>query len=184
MHAALKAGDRAPDFTLPNGLGRPVSFSESLRQGPAVVTFYRGGWCPYSNIQLRAYQRALKEMTALGGKILAISPRLPDGCLSTAETNQLRFDALSDVGNHVARSFGLVHALADERRTALQSSNKALPSINGDDSWARPATCVNTPSSRIAHATIALDFRQRLSPEAVIAALRSARTDGLLRAWR
>src|SRR5271154_4610816 len=98
--AALKTGDQAPDFTLPDGSGRPVSLSERLRVGPAVVTFYRGGWCPYCNLQLRAYQRALEEITALGGKLVAISPQLPDGSLTTAETNKLTFDVLSDVGNH------------------------------------------------------------------------------------
>src|SRR5277367_6726719 len=80
---AAKVGDLAPDFTLPDANGKSVSLSECLRSGPAVVIFYRGGWCPYCNIQLRAYQRALDEFTGLGGQLLAISPQLPDGSLST-----------------------------------------------------------------------------------------------------
>ena len=82
IEKALKTGDHAPDFTLPNPSGRAVSLSALLRSGPAVVTFYRGGWCPYCNLQLRAYQQALGEITAL----VAISPQLPDGSMSTAET--------------------------------------------------------------------------------------------------
>jgi hypothetical protein len=104
IEKALKTGDHAPDFTLPNPSGRAVSLSALLRSGPAVVTFYRGGWCPYCNLQLRAYQQALGEITALGAKLVAISPQLPDGSMSTAETNRLSFDVLSDVGNRVARS--------------------------------------------------------------------------------
>jgi Peroxiredoxin len=106
MQAALKVGDRAANFTLPDALGRPVSLAQRLAEGPAVVTFYRGGWCPYCNIQLRGYQRSLPEIAGLGGKIIAISPQLPDGSLAMVEANKLEFDVLSDIGNGVARSFG------------------------------------------------------------------------------
>jgi peroxiredoxin len=175
LHATLKTGDRAPDFTLPDALGRPVSLAERLHQGPAVVTFYRGGWCPYCNIQLRAYQRALPEIAALGARIIGISPQLPDGSLTTAEANKLDFDVLSDLGNGVARAFGLVYALPDELRAALRSNGKALPRINGDDSWELPlpATYVIANDGRIAHAAIEVDYRRRLEPEAIVAALQS-----------
>lgn len=141
------------------------------------MTFYRGGWCPYCNLQLRAYQQVLGEVTALGAKLVAISPQLPDGSLSTAEMNKLSFDVLSDVGNHVARSFGLVYSLPDELRAALTSNNKALPGINGDNSWELPlpATYVVAPDRKIALAEIELDYRERLEPEAMVAALRSLR---------
>jgi peroxiredoxin len=176
---ALKTGNHAPGFSLPNPSGRPVSLAGLLRGGPAVVTFYRGGWCPYCNLQLRAYQQVLGEITALGAKLVAISPQLPDGLLSTAEMNKLSFDVLSDVGNHVARSFGLVYSLPDELRAALTSNNKALPGINGDDSWELPlpATYVVAPDHKIALAEIELDYRERLEPDAIVAALRTLRAD-------
>ncbi len=148
-----------------------------LRRGPAVVTFYRGGWCPYCNLQLRAYQAALPEMTALGAQLVAISPQLPDGSLSTAEANDLTFDVLSDVGNSVARRFGLVYALPEELRAALRSNNKALPGVNGDESWELPvpATYVIGRDRRVALAAIDVDYRNRLEPEAILAALKSLR---------
>jgi peroxiredoxin len=179
IEKALKTGNHAPDFSLPNPAGRPISLAGLLRGGPAVVTFYRGGWCPYCNLQLRAYQQVLSEITALGAKLVAISPQLPDGSLSTAEVNQLSFDVLSDVGNHVARSFGLVYSLPDELRAALTSNNKALPGINGDDSWELPlpATYVVAPDHKIALAQIELDYRERLEPDAIVAALRTLRAD-------
>ena len=116
----------------------PFPCSICCKHGPVVVTFYRGGWCPYCNIQLRAYQAVQPQMVALGARLVAISPQLPDRSLSTAETNELTFDVLSDVGNGVARSFGLVYALPEELREALRSNNKALPGINGDESWELP----------------------------------------------
>jgi peroxiredoxin len=118
---AIAVGDKAPDFTLPDSRGRQVSLTTVLRAGPAVVTFYRGGWCPYCNIQLRAYQRASPEIAALGGRILAISPQLPDGSLSVATKNALEFDVLSDVGNVVGRSWcGLCTAGGIARGNAVE----------------------------------------------------------------
>jgi peroxiredoxin len=177
LESAIGRGDQAPAFQLPDPKGRAVSLSNLLQAGPAVVTFYRGGWCPYCNIQLRAYQAVLPQMTALGARLVAISPQLPDGSLSTAETNALTFDILSDVGNGVARRFGLVWSLPEELRAALRSNNKALPGINGDDSWELPvpATYVIARDGRVALAAVESDYRKRLEPGAILAALQTLR---------
>jgi peroxiredoxin len=175
LSAAVGRGARAPDFTLRDPTGRPVALSELLRSGPAVVTFYRGGWCPYCNIQLRAYQAILPQIAALHASLTAISPQRPDGSLSTAQTNALTFHVLSDAGNKAARSFGLVYALPEELRAALRSNNKALPDINGDESWELPvpATYVIAPDGRVALAHVEVDYRKRLEPGAIIAALKA-----------
>jgi len=172
---AVAVGDVLSDFTLPDATGQDVSLSELVTDGPAILVFYRGGWCPYCNIQLRAYQAALPEMVALGARLVAISPQLPDRSLSTTETNELTFDVLSDVGNTVARRFGLVYALPEELRAALRSNNKALPGINGDESWELPvpAVYVIARDRRVALAAIDVDYRNRLEPEAILAALKS-----------
>jgi peroxiredoxin len=177
LERAIRTSDRAPDFTLPDPQGRNVSLGALLEVGPAVVTFYRGGWCPYCNIQLRAYQAMLPEMTALGARLVAISPQLPDGSLSTAESNELTFAVLSDVGNRVARTFGLVWSLPEELRAALRSNNRALPGINGDDSWELPvpATYVVARDGGVALAAIDVDYRNRLEPDAILTTLRSLR---------
>lgn len=173
-NTALREGDRAPDFALPDAKGGVVSLSSALAHGPAVVTFYRGGWCPYCNLQLRSYQALLPELASLGASMLAISPQLPDGSLSTAERESLTFDVLSDVGNGVARQFGLVYPLPQELRNALRSNNKALPDINGDDSWELPvpATYVIAQNQSISLAFIEIDYRQRLAPQQLLDALR------------
>jgi peroxiredoxin len=140
-----------------------------------VLAFYRGGWCPYCNIQLRAYQAALPLIAALGARLVAISPQLPEQSLATTQADELTFDVLSDVGNHAARRFGLVYALPEELRAALRSNNKALPGINGDESWELPvpATYVIAANGRIALAYIEVDYRKRLGPDAILDALRS-----------
>ena len=173
-------GSEAPEFSLPNAQGKLVSLSKALSDGPVVVTFYRGGWCPYCNLQLRAYQHALPEITALGGRLMAVSAQLPDKSLSTVEQNALEFDVLSDVGNRVARAFGLVYALPDELRAALISNNKALPMFNGDDSWELPvpATYVIGRDGRVVLASVQIDYRQRLAPEEIVAALQNIQSAG------
>lgn len=173
--AAAGVGAIAPVFALPGVDGGLVSSGELLQRGPIVVVFYRGGWCPYCNIQLRAYQAILPEITGLGARLVAISPQLPDQSLSTAQTEALTFDVLSDVGNQAARSFGLVYALPEELRAALRGNGKALPGINGDESWELPvpATYVIARDGRIAFAHVDVDYRQRAEPAAILAALRA-----------
>jgi len=172
---AVSVDEIAPNFTLPDAAGKSVILNDLLRSGPVVLTFYRGGWCPYCNIQLRAYQSVLPRIAALGGRLVAVSPQLPDNSLDTVTRNALTFDVLSDVGNKVARSYGLVYSLADEIRSALRSNNKALPSINGDESWELPvpATYVIARDRRVALAYIEVDYRKRLEPEALLTCLRS-----------
>lgn len=175
---AIGPNDRAPEFSLPDARGKSVSLSALLRDGPVVVSFYRGGWCPYCNLELRAYQAVLPQITELGGRLVAISPQLPDGSLSTAEANALTFDVLSDVGNRTARQFGLVFALPQELRDAMQAANRGLPGVNGDDSWELPlpATYVIGQDGRVALAYVDVDYRNRLEPDAILAALSSLRT--------
>src|SRR5258705_5916976 len=111
---ALAVGDEAPDFTLPDSRGRQISLATVLRAGPAVVTFYRGGWCPYCNIQLRAYQRALPEIAAFGGQIIATSPQLPGRSFVVVERTALEFVVLFDPGKAVWCRFGLGYVLPQE----------------------------------------------------------------------
>lgn len=172
------AGDIAPDFTLPEARGRSFVLSEALRRGPVVLAFYRGGWCPYCNIQLRAYQQALPDMQALNATLAAISPQTPDASLSTAEKDGLEFDVLSDVGNGVGRAFGLVYKLAPELRDVMEANGKPLSCFNGDESWELPvpATFVIAPDGKIVLAHVETDHRQRLAPEAILSALSHLRT--------
>jgi peroxiredoxin len=175
LASAVGVDEAAPDFALPNAAGKSIVLKELLRSGPVILTFYRGGWCPYCNIQLRAYQSVLPQISASGARLVAISPQLPDNSLDTANKNALTFDVLSDVRNEVARSYGLVYSLPEEIRAALRSNNKALPSINGDQSWELPvpATYVIARDQHVALAYIEVDYRKRLEPEALLTCLNS-----------
>lgn len=171
---ALGVGADAPDFSLPATNGEQVQLRDLLARGPVVLTFYRGDWCPYCNLQLRTYQKALPQINAHGATLVAVSPQLPDGSLTMAEKNELSFPVLSDVGNTVARRYGLVFAIDDETREKYLAMNIDLERSNGDDRWElpMPGTFVIDRSGVIRLAFVTPDYTQRLEPAEIIAALR------------
>lgn len=175
LDRGLKAGDKVPDFRLPEARGGFVRLKDLLAKGPVVLSFYRGGWCPYCNLELRALQKALPEITGLGAQLVAISPQTPDESLSTAEKNELAFCVLSDVGSVTAKAFGIAFDLAEELRPIYARSGHALPDKNGDESWVLPipATYVIDSDGTIALAFRDVDYRNRLEPAEIIAALRA-----------
>src|SRR5215831_5876316 len=115
---ALKEGEQAPDFTLPNARGNAVSLSHLLMQGPVVISFYRGQWCPYCHLALRSYQQAVPQLQTGGATLVAISPQMPDHSKALAEKLGLTFALLSDVGNQVARAYRLVFTIDKAVRSA------------------------------------------------------------------
>jgi peroxiredoxin len=172
---ALKAGDGAPDFSLPDARGGHVRLKGLLATGPVVLSFYRGGWCPYCSLELRALQHALPQITRLGATLVAVSPETPDESLSTAEKNALAFPVLSDAGSVTAKSFGIAYDLAEELRPIYTRFGHALPDKNGDESWVLPipATYVIDTDGIIALAYVDVDYRNRLEPAEILSALQS-----------
>ncbi|WP_263367725.1 peroxiredoxin-like family protein [Edaphobacter bradus] len=173
--AALKEGDRVDDFILGDAHGKPVRLQSLLDAGPVVISFYRGGWCPYCNIELRGLQRVLPEIKALGASLVAISPQLPDNSLSTEEKNHLAFPVLSDVGNDVARRFGIVYRLPDDLLETYTAFNHGLADMNGEEGGTElpiPATYVLDRTGMIRLAFIEEDYTKRLDPQAILEALR------------
>lgn len=167
----LQVGDYAPDFELSNAVGEPVKLSDRLQQGAIILTFYRGGWCPYCNLELRAYQQILPQIQAAGVSLMAISPQKPDHSFSTVEKNQLSFDVLSDVGFAVAKAYHIAFELPDELKQLYTEFGHSLPEINGTSDWQLPipATFVITSDQKIVLAHIDVDYRNRLEPAQALA---------------
>jgi peroxiredoxin len=171
---AAKVGSRAPDFSLPDATGRVVSLADLLVKGPVLITFYRGGWCPYCNMELRAYQRLLPEIEVPGASLVAISPQAPDASLGTAEKNALTFPVLSDLDGAVADAFGLMFELPDDLRSVYIAFGNDLPRINGTGDWRLPvpATYVVDQDRTILFAGVDPDYRTRPDPADALLALR------------
>lgn len=170
---ALQAGDIAPAIVLRNAKGETVDVRALFQRGPVIVTFYRGGWCPYCNLELKAFQKLLPEIKAAGASLVAISPEKPNDTLTTAEKNALTFEVLSDVGQKVGRAFGLVYVFSDELKSTYQGFGRDIPGANGSDEWALPisATYVIRRDGRITYAYTDADYRDRADPEEVLKAL-------------
>nr|WP_295746307.1 peroxiredoxin-like family protein [uncultured Acidocella sp.] len=173
---ALKAGDQAPAFTLETHEGKPISSRELLTRGPLVLSFYRGVWCPYCNMELQALEAALPDFTALGASLAAISPQTPVNSRKSVRQNGLSFPILSDKQNEVAASFGLRFALPDYLIELYKNLKNDLPAFNGDPSWTlpMPARFVIGQDGIILYAEVNPDYTRRPEPEAMLPALRHA----------
>jgi len=136
-------GTRLPDGKLLDVAGQPATLADTLSGKPAVIVFYRGGWCPYCNISLRAYQAQLVPALAERGiALIAISPQAPDGSLSTKESKELTFTVLSDPGNRLARQLGILTAPSDGARAAQLQLGLDLTQVNADGTTGLPMPTV------------------------------------------
>ncbi|WP_408032213.1 peroxiredoxin-like family protein [Tenacibaculum xiamenense] len=167
---ALKVGDLIPDFELPNALGNKISLKSLLSKGSVVISFYRGGWCPYCNIELRALQNLLPEFEKYNTSLIAISPETPDNSLNTVEKNNLSFEVLSDIDNKVAKQLGLVFQLPDDLREVYHSFNIDVPKHNGNEDYElpMPATYVVNSEGIIKYAFVPEDYTERANPEEIL----------------
>ena len=174
IQSALQVGDQALDFRLNNATGRPVQLSEVLSQGSVVLTWYRGGWCPYCNITLRHLQQRLQDFKNAGANLIALTPELADNSLSTREKNDLQFEVLSDINNEVAKKYGIVFKLTE---AVAQTYKQAfdLESYNGNDSNELPlaATYVIDTHGIIRYAFLDAEYRNRAEPADILNVLES-----------
>lgn len=164
---AKQVGDLAPEIILPDANGKAFNISTLLAKGPVVVTFYRGGWCPYCNLELKAYQAILPQILAAGASMVAISPEKPDDSITTAEKNALTFTVLSDVGQKVGKAFGLVYSFTDELKSVYQEIGIDIADKNGaPNDWSLPlsATYVIGSDGVISFADTGVDYRRRTEP--------------------
>lgn len=171
---ALKVGAKAPPFTLPDAEGKDVSSAALLKSGPLVVTFYRGVWCPYCNLDLQAIQEALPEIVGRGAAVVAISPQTAANSRRSMRENKLSFTILSDPGNEVAAKFGLRFRLPDYLIALYRDGFKNdLAVVNGEASWTlpMPARFVIDQSGTIAYAEVNPDYTRRPDPSELLPTL-------------
>lgn len=177
---AVNVGDQAPDFELPNATGEKVVLSQLLQRGPVVLAWYRGGWCPYCNIELHALQEALPRIRKLGATLVAVSPQTADNSLTTKQTKDLKFEILSDRGSEVGRAYGLVYTVSDDVRVEMEKMMSLdLEKVNGDDrnELPIPATYVIDQTGVVRFAYVDPDYRNRAAPNDVFNALREIKNE-------
>jgi len=173
LDRAKQVGEAAPTFTLPSALGEEVSLEALLAEGPVVLLWYRGGWCPYCNITLHAWSEQTDALDRLGATLVAISPETPDNSLTTVERNDLPFEVLSDVDNATARAYGTLFEVPDEVWSVYEDKLNIGAYYDHD----RPelplaTTYVIAQDGTIAWAFLDADYRNRAEPRDVLRALK------------
>jgi peroxiredoxin len=180
LDRVARQGDLMPvTGNLRDAHNRPFDLAALVADKPLILTFYRGGWCPYCNLELRAYQALLADIHAAGAELVAVSPELPDHSLSTAQKNDLTFSVLSDVGGELAEALGIRFVISEAVKPFYEKAGHALPTRNGDGVWAvpMPATFVIERGGRIRAAFVEPDYRKRLDPRDALRALTQTRHD-------
>lgn len=164
---ALKVGARIPSIRLPDASGQMRSVQDLLKKGPVVLSFYRGGWCPFCNKQLSSYAAHYDEFRKRGAELVAISPETPEQATDTQNKDKIPFVTLSDANNAVAGKFGLVFSVSPEVKRLYLDMGIDLEKSQGNGDWKLPlpATYVVRQDGRIAYAFIDVDYRKRASED-------------------
>lgn len=170
---ALQVGGQLPEITLPNATGQEINIYDILEQGPLIINIYRGAWCPYCNLELRAYKELLPQIKAAGANLIAISPELPDTSLSLIEKHGLDFEVLSDVDNKVAKALGLVFKLDEQLIEVYKSFGTDIEKAHGNAEFELPlpATYVIDQTGRVILAFVNTDYTKRLEPSLALEAI-------------
>jgi len=170
---AVKTGDTMPDFVLPNQHGEPRRLQDYLAESSVVLNIYRGGWCPYCNMEMKALHDVLPEIEARGAILIGMAPETPDKAMATATRNEIAIDILSDTGNLVSERLGLVFTLPHALRAIYAKIGVDLSAYNGDDSFTLPvpATYIIGRDGVIHYDFVNADYTLRLEPNEIVANL-------------
>ena len=170
---ALKAGDTAPTFTLKDPDGASVSSATLLERGPLVVSFYRGVWCPYCNLELQALEEARSDIEARGASVVAISMQNAANSRKSVRENKVGFPILVDAGGAVAAEFGLRYSLKPDLIELYKTLGNDLAVINGETSWSlpMPGRYVIGQDGVVAYAEVNPDYTNRPDPSDVLPVL-------------
>ncbi|KAI1836864.1 hypothetical protein DTO006G1_5750 [Penicillium roqueforti] len=167
---AIQPGDAFPQFHLSDATGNEVSLNDLLVEGPILISFYRGEWCPFCNLELRALQSHMDEFHQKGVTLVAVSPELPDQSLTTSEKLLLKFPVLSDVGNQLAKKLGLLFPQPESMRTVFDKFGVDWNQRYGNDNLELPvpATFLVDKKGIVRNSFVNPQYRHRLEPEIAI----------------
>jgi peroxiredoxin len=175
VEKAPKVGDKAELFELPDASGKTVKLADLLAKGPVVLTWYRGGWCPYCNVALRGLVKAEPQLRELGATLVAVSPEVPDVAAETVKKLDLKFPVLTDKGNLVAKKYRIAFKVPERAASTMKAFKVDLEKTNGDASGELPlgVTYVIDTDRTIRWAFVDADYRKRAEPADVLAALKA-----------
>lgn len=170
----IKLGEKAPDFVLNNALGKPVRLKDKLKEGPVVLVFYRGAWCPFCNMHLHVLQQSLPEFKKYGAQLITITPQTPDKSVAQFKEKGYPFEVLSDLDNKVMKDYKLYFELPPDLVEVYKKHGLDIEAFNGKGRNVLPVPgsfVINTDGVvRAMHADT--DYKKRMEPSAIIDALK------------
>lgn len=175
LEGIAKVGEVVKNFSFVDQRGHKVDLASLKKTGDIVLLFYRGGWCPYCNMELQSYQRSLSKFKELGTTLIALSPEKPENAQATADANGLNFSVGTDENLSIARSFGLVFPVEGALKELYEKFKHPLNEANANGVWELPVPGVFVigVDGKIRFASVNLDYRERLEPSEVIKFLES-----------
>ncbi|MFD2587939.1 peroxiredoxin-like family protein [Croceitalea marina] len=174
INNSIKKGDTLPVTQLVNAKGEKLDLGKLLDNGPLVISFYRGGWCPYCNFELRALQQIQPELKQLGANLVAITPETPDNSLTTVEKNEIAFDVLTDYDNSYAKELGLVFKMPPDLQEVYNAFGIDVEAHNENSNFElpMPATLVVGSNRKVLYSFVNEDYTKRADTVAILEALK------------
>lgn len=175
----LKTGTRAPDFTLNNAFGQAVTLSEQYKKGPVILVFYRGAWCPFCNLHLHALHKSLDEFKKYNGQLILVTPQTPDRSAEQIKKDNLEFEVLSDLDSRVMKQYQLYFELPDDLIQVYKKAGLDIEDFNGEGRAVLPVpgSFVIDQNGTIRTMQANTDYKQRMEPADILAALREISRD-------
>jgi len=127
----IKVGEKAPDFTMTNALGKKVNLNEELKKGPVVLVFYRGAWCPFCNMHLHALQKSLPQFKKYSAQLITVTPQTPDKSAEQIKKDGYPFEVLSDLNSKVMQDYKLYFELPDDLIAVYKKHKLDIEAFNG-----------------------------------------------------
>lgn len=170
---SIKIGETIPNFSLKNAKNEVVNSSDILKNGKMIIAFYRGSWCPYCNLELKALQEKISEFKEKNATLVAISPQSPDNSLTVIEKHHLTFEVLTDKDNVFAKQLGIVFELQDFVLPYYHALGIDLSSFNenADNSLPIPAVFVINESSKIIYKFADANYMNRIDIDELLKTL-------------
>ena len=167
---ALKVGSQAPNVYFRDENLKPVNLSDLLKEHHLVLSFVRGTWCPYCNLELISLAKINAEIEKRGARLIAVSPELHKFSEEKLKKNKINFPVYTDLANKAADEFGLVFDLPSEYREIYQALNIHLNILNDNSNWAlpMPATFIISKDAVITSTYVNADYTHRMEPDDIL----------------
>jgi len=170
----IKVGEKAPDFTLTNALGKKVNLKNELNKGPVVLVFYRGAWCPFCNMHLHALQKSLPQFKKYNAQLITVTPQTPDKSAEQIKKDGYPFEVLSDLDSTVMQDYKLYFELPDDLIAVYKKHKLDIEAFNGQgrNVLPVPGSFVIDEKGFVRAMQAQTDYKVRMEPAAIIEELK------------